>query len=322
MKVALLKKAIATALTDERLRNGVLSFVVGAIICLLLPLLLLVSMVNTEANYSREVARIVFQQEEIPEDFPEEHVVYIEEMQAQFLILDEVIEEWIEGNAEENTEGLDELQIKSYFYVLYFGKENLEFADTFYQEFIGVFVENETDLEIQNELETLLNMEFTEDLANDQKELYLFIKYGYVATSNFNGIPSEAFDDETFAALMSEATKYIGMAYVWGGSYPSTGFDCSGFICWSYTQSGVYQLSRTTAQGIYNQCTSVAKEDLQPGDLVFFTDTYTSTTDVTHVGIYVGDNQMLHCGDPIGYESLSNSYWKQHFYGYGRLAMR
>ncbi|WP_317854403.1 C40 family peptidase [Chakrabartyella piscis] len=318
MKVALLKKAIATALSDERLRNGILSLIVGAVICLLLPLLLLVSIVNIEANYSREVAKIVFQQEEIPEDFPEEHVVYIEEMQEQFLILDEVIEE----QTVEDIEGLDDLQIKSYFYVLYFGKEDLEFAESFYQEFVEVFVENETDLEIQNELETLLDMEFTEDLANDQKELFLFVKYGYSATSNFNGIPSEAFDDETFATLMGEATKYIGMAYVWGGSSPVTGFDCSGFICWSYTQSGVYQLSRTTAQGIYNQCTSVAKEDLQPGDLVFFTDTYTSTTDVTHVGIYVGDNQMLHCGDPIGYESLSNSYWKQHFYGYGRLTMR
>ncbi len=118
---------------------------------------------------------------------------------------------------------------------------------------------------------------------------------------------------------MGEATKYIGRPYVWGGSSPSTSFDCSGFICWSYTKSGVYNLPRTTAQGIYNQCAPVKKEDLKPGDLVFFTGTYNSGSPVSHIGIYVGDNQMLHAGDPIGYANLGNSYWIKHWYGGGRL---
>ena len=163
---------------------------------------------------------------------------------------------------------------------------------------------------------------FTEREKEEIHELYLFIRFGYSSTNQIGGItgiPGEAFSDETFARLMGEATKYIGRPYVWGGSSPATSFDCSGFVCWSYTKSGVYNLPRTTAQGIYNQCVPVAKEDLKPGDLVFFTGTYNSGSPVSHIGIYVGDNQMLHAGDPIGYANLGNSYWIRHWYGGGRL---
>ena len=124
----------------------------------------------------------------------------------------------------------------------------------------------------------------------------------------------------SFSALMAEATRYIGYPYVWGGSSPDTSFDCSGYICWVYTRSGVYHLSRTTAQGIYDQCAIVSREEARPGDLVFFTGTYASAGAVSHVGIYVGGSRMLHCGSPIGYADLTSPYWNSHLYAFGRLA--
>lgn len=133
------------------------------------------------------------------------------------------------------------------------------------------------------------------------------------------GYPGEPYDDETFARIMAEATKYIGWPYVFGGSTPATSFDCSGFVSWVYTQSGVYNIGRDTAQGIYNRCSPVSASEARPGDLVFFHSTYSTTSYVTHIGIYVGNNQMLHCGNPIGYADLGISYWQQHLIGFGRL---
>ena len=135
-----------------------------------------------------------------------------------------------------------------------------------------------------------------------------------------NGIPAEAYNDETFRKLINEAEKYLGYPYVFGGSSPSTSFDCSGFVCWVYTHSGVHNLPRTTAQGIYNQCTRVSREEAKPGDLVFFQGTYNAGETVTHIGIYVGGNRMLHCGSPIQYTSIDTTYWRNHFYAFGRLS--
>lgn len=132
-------------------------------------------------------------------------------------------------------------------------------------------------------------------------------------------IPGEALNDPAFAALMEEATKYIGWPYVWGGSSPSTSFDCSGFVCWVYTASGVHNLPRTTAQGIYNQCAIISPSEAKPGDIIFFAGTYDSPGPVSHVGIYVGDGMMLHCGSPIQYANINSSYWQTHFYAFGRL---
>lgn len=134
-----------------------------------------------------------------------------------------------------------------------------------------------------------------------------------------NGIPAEAYNDETFRRLINEAEKYLGYPYVFGGSSPSTSFDCSGFVCWVYTHSGVHNLPRTTAQGIYNQCTRVSREEAKPGDLIFFQGTYNAGETVTHIGIYVGNNRMLHCGSPIQYTSIDTTYWRNHFYAFGRL---
>ena len=130
-------------------------------------------------------------------------------------------------------------------------------------------------------------------------------------------IPPEALDDEVFAAIIKEAEKYLGYPYVWGGSSPSTSFDCSGFVSWVINHSG-WDVGRLGAQGLCNICTPVSSANVKPGDLVFFTGTY-DTPGVSHVGIYVGDNMMIHCGDPISYANLNSSYWQSHFYRYGRL---
>ena len=130
-------------------------------------------------------------------------------------------------------------------------------------------------------------------------------------------IPPEALDDEVFAAIIKEAEKYLGYPYVWGGSSPSTSFDCSGFVSWVINHSG-WDVGRLGAQGLCNICTPVSSANVKPRDLVFFTGTY-DTPGVSHVGIYVGNNMMIHCGDPISYANLNSSYWQSHFYRYGRL---
>lgn len=138
----------------------------------------------------------------------------------------------------------------------------------------------------------------------------------YTADPVEHEIPEAYLDDETFAAILEEAEKYIGYPYVWGGYKPSTSFDCSGFVSYVYNQCG-WDFGRLGAQGLYNISTRVSLP--RPGDLVFFTRTY-DTPGVSHVGIYVGDGWMLHCGDPIGYANLNTSYWQSHFYAYGRLS--
>lgn len=130
-------------------------------------------------------------------------------------------------------------------------------------------------------------------------------------------IPPEALEDETFKAMITEAEKYIGFPYVWGGSSPATSFDCSGFLSWVVNHSG-WNVGRLGAQGLYDYCTPVSPAQARPGDLVFFKGTY-DTPGVSHCGLYVGNHVMLHCGDPISYTSLDSSYWQSHFYSYGRL---
>ena len=148
----------------------------------------------------------------------------------------------------------------------------------------------------------------------------LFPSSSYVAkyitgSPTLYDVSEEYLSDETFAAILAEAEKYIGYPYVWGGSSPSTSFDCSGFVSWVINHSG-WNVGRLGAQGLYNICTRTSSP--QPGDLVFFVGTY-DTAGVSHVGIYVGDGWMLHCGDPIGYANLNTSYWQAHLYAYGRL---
>lgn len=130
-------------------------------------------------------------------------------------------------------------------------------------------------------------------------------------------IPEAYMSDKTFAAMMAEAKKYLGYPYVWGGSSPETSFDCSGYVSWVINHSG-WNVGRLGAQGLYDICTPVPASEAKPGDLVFFEGTY-DTTGVSHVGIYVGDGMMIAAGDPIGYSDITTSYWKSHFFSFGRL---
>ena len=130
-------------------------------------------------------------------------------------------------------------------------------------------------------------------------------------------LPPEALENTRFAAMIKEAEKYLGYPYVWGGSSPSTSFDCSGYVCWVLNHSG-WSVGRTSAQGLYNLCTPVSRSNARPGDLVFFKDTY-KTNGVSHVGIYVGENRMIHCGNPISYTNINTQYWQSHFFTFGRL---
>ena len=148
----------------------------------------------------------------------------------------------------------------------------------------------------------------------------LFPSSGYVPKYVTNPpakyeIPAEYLSDERFATLITEAEKYLGFPYVWGGSSPQTSFDCSGFVSYVLTSSGLCDTGRLGAQGLYNISTPVSEP--RPGDLVFFVGTY-DTPGVSHVGFYVGDGMLLHCGDPIQYTSLNTNYWQSHLYAYGR----
>jgi len=149
----------------------------------------------------------------------------------------------------------------------------------------------------------------------------LFPVYLYPGASTYKeytpyDIPPEYLTDETFAAIITEAEKYLGFPYVWGGYCPATSFDCSGFVSWVLNHSG-WNVGRLGAQGLYNICTPVSAANAKPGDLVFFVGTY-DTPGVSHVGIYVGDGMMIHCGDPISYTSINTSYWQSHFFAFGR----
>ena len=132
-------------------------------------------------------------------------------------------------------------------------------------------------------------------------------------------IPGEALTDEKFRNMINEAEKYLGYPYVWGGSSPSTSFDCSGFVSYVINHCGNgWNVGRQTANGLMNSCDIIPKSEAQPGDLIFFQKTY-NTSGASHVGIYVGNGMMLHCGSPISYASIETSYWQQHYYCMGRI---
>ena len=134
----------------------------------------------------------------------------------------------------------------------------------------------------------------------------------------YGGDPGPAMGDGSYTAMIAEAERHLGKPYVFGASGPDS-FDCSGFVCYVLNQSGVKSVDRTNAQGLYNMCTPVAQANAQPGDLIFFTGTYSTANPVTHVGIFVGNNTMIHAGKPVEYASIGTPYWQKHFYSFGRL---
>ena len=168
--------------------------------------------------------------------------------------------------------------------------------------------------------ETLSAYSLYMSTLGNRPDLFSGSQYPHASTlkePTYYDVPPEALEDEQFAVMLKEAEKYIGYPYVWGGSSPSTSFDCSGFISWVINHSG-WNVGRLGAQGLYNICTPVSSSQAKPGDLVFFVGTY-DTPGVSHVGLYVGNSVMLHCGDPISYTNLNSNYWQSHFYSFGRL---
>lgn len=142
---------------------------------------------------------------------------------------------------------------------------------------------------------------------------------GAAGGPNIPNDPGSPMGDGTWEAMLAEAEKYLGYPYVWGGSSPSTSFDCSGYVSWVINHSGVGNVGRLGAQALFNITTPVSRENARPGDLIFFTGTFSCNTPVSHVGIYVGGGRMIHCGDPISYANIDTNYWQKHFYSFGRL---
>lgn len=313
---ALIKAAIYAA-TDKRFWIALGSVIVGVIFFIIIIFSMFFQVFVSDGNNQPEA--------------PASYQSFVSDMQACYRMLDAEVDTL---NQKIQAGKLDKDEIHAVFYTLYFGEEK-NMPPAFYTQFVDCFVEQNTD-ENGNSLVTAVNKEAAyqklEDLVGYEipktcreqiDTLYAALKYGAGQTSqkedHIASVPPEALTDSTFVKLMTEATKYIGFPYVWGGSTPATSFDCSGFICWSYTNSGVYNLPRTTAQGIYEQCEKIDSSEAKPGDLIFFTGTYTTSDAVTHLGIYCGGNTMLHCGNPIGYASIQSDYWSSHFYGFGRL---
>ena len=341
---AVAAKAAVAAASSKQGRTAVATVVAAVLLPFMLAVVVVLSLLDGTSNHNIAAVKQAFFGGTLTGQIPSEYRGYMADIQNSFVSIDQLILE-IE-NLEDGP--ADNYRIKSLFYALYFGDEQpsiraqRRFVDCFiqYEERIRR-IENEdgtmteepylaaiyiTDLDlIYYNLEQYLGKALTYEQKYNALRIYQIVTSTAGETfpddSEGNGNPSagESMGDGSFQALLAEAQKYIGMPYVWGGSNPSEGFDCSGYVCWVYSHAGVYPLSRTSAQGIYNQCEVVSREEMQPGDLVFFSGTYATTNTVSHVGIYVGGNQMLHCGNPIGYANINSLYWTQHFYAVGRL---
>ena len=162
-----------------------------------------------------------------------------------------------------------------------------------------------------------------QETQGNRPELFGGVSVGYGSDGSGEAgidyeVPAEALSDPEFAAMLEEAEKYLGTPYVWGGSSPETGFDCSGYVCWVLNQSG-WDVDRTTANGLWQQAAKVSEHEAKPGDLVFFEGTY-DTPGASHVGLYVGDGMMISAGDPIKYSNIHSSYWDKHLLGFGRIS--
>lgn len=338
---AVAAKAAVAAASSKQGRTAAATVVAAVLLPFMLAVVMVLSLLDGTSAHNTAAVRQVFRGEIISNKIPQEYRGYLEDIQKSFTSINDLISE-IE-NLDDGP--VDNNRIKSLFYAIYFGDRQpsvwaqKRFIDCFisYEERVrqveledGTTIEEPyqaaiyiTDLElVYQNLEKYLKKTLTFEQKYNAMRIY------QIATSvveeifpeeSGNVSAGESMGDGSFQALLNEAKKYIGMPYVWGGSNPQEGFDCSGFVCWVYSHAGVYPLYRTSAQGIYNQCTVISREELQPGDLIFYSGTYATANTVSHVGIYVGGNQMLHCGDPIGYANINSSYWSQHFYAVGRL---
>jgi hypothetical protein len=326
--MAMAAKAALAAVTDKNTWKKVLGIAAGAFILVLLPLILILVLASGGAQQTKKFAQVVFSGGSVPAGVDAKDAGDIRAMEDAFAKIDGQVST-LNSEINSDGDGLDGIRIKAVFYVLYFGTDLSGMDDDFFHRFAEAFTIDDGgqsigvngDLSaVYQKISALTGHEITDTEKQNIDDLYGLIKYGNASTPEISGIPPDAYDYADFARLMAEATKYIGMRYVWGGSSPKTGFDCSGFVVWCYRESGVYDLPRTTAQGIYNLCEPISPSEAKPGDLVFFTGTYETNSTITHIGIYVGGNTMLHAGDPIGYADLTKSYWQEHCYSFGRIS--
>lgn len=325
-------KAALLAATDKRTWTAAASVIAAILTPFILIIVVILSALSGTSSHNNAAVDLAFHGGYLSSQLPADYRMYIEKMRESFVDLDAAL---ADINAMSEDGEVDAYRVKAIFYSLFFGADQPRMADDDYRRFADCFVtyeerrdENDdpytvavpiAELEtVYANLSTALGKTVSEEDKSNAQRIYVLAKYGQVSPGS--GLPpSAALGDGSYAALIAEAEKYLGFPYVWGGSTPQTSFDCSGFVCWVYTQSGVYNLPRTTATGIYNQCAIVPRDEAQPGDLIFFTKTYVCDGPVSHVGIYVGDGQMIHCGSPIQYTSIESNYWREHFYAIGRL---
>ena len=323
-------KAALVVATDKRARTVVLSVLAALLVPFILIIVVLLCALSGTANHNTSAVNLTFHGGYLSSQMPAEYRMYIEKMQGGFSDLDGVLTD-INDMAEGGT--VDDYRVKSIFYALFFGADQPRMDREDYRAFADCFVTYEdredeegntytvaipiTDQQtIYENLSAVLDQSITmEDQTNAQR-IYTLVKYGQALPAGNGLLPGEAMGDGNYGALMAEATKYIGWPYVWGGSSPSTSFDCSGFVSWVINHSG-WNVGRLGAQGLYNICTPVSSSQAKPGDLIFFQGTY-DTAGASHVGLYVGDGMMIHCGSPISYANINTSYWQQHFYTFAR----
>nr|WP_308627841.1 C40 family peptidase [uncultured Eisenbergiella sp.] len=329
--VLAVKAALATA-SDKRARTVIASVAAAVLTPFILIIVVIMSALSGTSSHNNAAVDLAFHGGYLSSQLPADYRMYIEKMRDSFTDLDTALSE-INGMVVDGE--VDAYRVKAIFYSLFFGADQPRMNDGDYRAFADCFVVYEerededggtytvavpiTDLEtVYANLAAALGQTISAEEKSNAQRIYAIAKYGQGGTGS-GLIPGAAMGDGSYAALIAEGEKYLGFPYVWGGSTPATSFDCSGFVCWVYTQSGVYNLPRTTAQGIFDQCAVVPRDEAKPGDLVFFTGTYASGSPVSHIGIYVGGGRMLHCGSPIQYTSIETNYWRQHFYSFARL---
>ena len=330
---AVTAKLVALTLSDRNGRTVVFSVIAALVTPVILIATMIMCTLSGTVDHNISAVQLSFHGGYLSSKVPAEYRMYIENMQDSFEKLDGVLNE-INGMAE--AEEVDPYQVKAIFYALFFGKEHPRMDEGDYRAFADCFVEYEEREDEEGETYTVaipiqslnmvygnlaaeLNQEVSlEDKTNVQR-IYMLAKYG-VSVPGGNGLPpGQAMGDGSFSALMAEATRYIGYPYVWGGSSPSTSFDCSGFVSWVINNCGNgWNIGRQTTDGLMGCCSQVSPSDAKPGDLIFFQGTY-DTPGASHVGIYVGDNMMIHCGNPIQYTSIASAYWQEHFLAFGRI---
>lgn len=321
-------KAAALVATDKRARTAVASVIMALLLPFILVIVMVLSLLDGTSSHNVSAVDLAFRGGTISSQTPEEYRVYLEDIRQSFSTLEGII-----GGIDHVEDGeINEARVKSIFYALFFGETQP--SQRAQENFVDCFVEYEdrtdgdgnsytaaipiTDIEtVYGKIQSQLSQTISTELRSNAQRIYGVAEYGLAMPGEMAA--GVAMGDGSYQELIMEATKYIGYPYRWGGSSPATSFDCSGYISWIFTQSGVYNMPRTSAYGIFTQCAIIPREEARPGDLIFFTKTYASTTPVSHVGLYVGNNQMLHCGDPIGYANIDSTYWRSHFYAFARL---